>query len=177
MINIMRVEKLSLLVLMSPVFLIAQPGLDIELTSPLLSPPPETVTVDVFHFAQRSHLHFIDSEFIGPVTGCNHHRNMQCTFYFSSDLDDLSNQFALRQASLRSSSTFDNKSYSSLALYNIHSLWTATKNYFPPCPVLPTLLTMAESEESYGGYGSHLFSRAFPQFDATSTTNSLATVK
>lgn len=89
--------------------------------------------------------------------------NVLCEFFHDKDLQSLSSIYKKAEES-RSSST------RTVSLYNIHYLHQSLRRTQPNHDLLPTNLTIAESEESSVRYG-YLFSVSWPHFDGYSTIN------
>lgn len=123
--------------------------------------------IHVFHFARRDHL--VGLPFLGEVTNCSSNFQGTCIFHSSSKIDEMANQVRDLQSKSPNAVT--------VSLYNIHSLWDAKRNITPLCHEVPTTLSMAESEESFENYGKRYFVTAIKEFDGTSLTSSLSSVK
>jgi hypothetical protein len=125
--------------------------------------------IKVFHYILKQ---WTDpGAFLSDSFSC--HKHIKCEWKVSDDLELLRNDY------LKSTQRFSNWSNPlvSVGLHNIHSIWQVYKDFHPQTCMLPTNLSMWETEEpAYETY-KPLFRNAQPVFDGYSSTSPNATVQ
>lgn len=128
--------------------------------------------VDIYHLINNELWGEVDGSFLQGNFPCAnddilHPQPLSCNI-FSSDSKD---RFIYR---LREKYLYNMEKYSkhpiTVGLYSIHS-WKPESfaPYAPDSCILPTMLNMVESEESFSRFG-HLFRQSFPYYHGNSTT-------
>ncbi len=146
--------------------------------------------VNIFHIIDNALWGEVDGSFLQGNFNCG---KIECNVYSSDSLTDFfttaRNKYHMLHKGhldspslplLLSKENFNSNYTPSLALsvslYNIHTWKMLSKwPHGPDKCRLPTNLSMAESEESFGRFG-HLFDHSFPLFDGYSTTHPLSSV-